>query len=120
MKLSPSKNAQTIIDAIGCPCDYFPAGTDENALLAACNSALESGKNDGYVPVIIQIDKVLAEWLIGEVSDLFDGKSAEEWARLLLNLLRHRLPKKLTNGLSECLTSMVFRPNAIITRAKKR
>lgn len=110
MKLSPSKNAQTIIDSIGCPCDYFPEGTDENALLAAYNSALESGKNEGYVPVIIQIDKVLAEWLSGEADDLYDGKSAEEWRKAAIDFAVAQTNEELDEWFKQILDELGFSP----------
>lgn len=110
MKLSPSKNAQTIIDAIGCPCDYFPAGADENALLAAYNFALESGKNEGFVPVIIQIDKILAEWLSGKADDLNDGKSAEEWRKAAIEFAVAQTSEEVDELFKQILDAYGFSP----------
>ncbi len=110
MKLSPSKNAQTIINAVSCPCDYFPAGADENALMAAYNCALESGRNEGFVPVIIQIDDVLAEWLDETAVDLYDGKSAEEWRKAAIDFAVSQTNEEVDELFKQILDAYGFSP----------
>lgn len=111
MKLSPSINAQTIIKAVGCPCDYFPAGADENEVLTAYNYALESGKSEGYVPVIIQIDDVLAEWLSGEADDLYDGKSADEWRKAAIEFAAEQTGEEVDEWFQQILDELGFSPD---------
>ena len=80
----PSANAQKIIDFIGCPCEYFPAGSSEKAILNAYDEAFARSGLDGCVPVIVIVSDTLAEWFEDTRSEL-GGQSVEEWRRELLS-----------------------------------
>lgn len=68
---SPSKAAQTIIEYLGCPYEYFPAGSSESAVIAAYKQAREKSGGE-YLPMIVTTDDILDECFEGY------GKTAEE------------------------------------------
>lgn len=81
-KVTPSQNAQAIIDYLGCKCEYFPPCYDESKLLAHYKRVCEQGLKEGFTPVIINPDETLAEWLT-DIS--CDGMTPEEFRRDILS-----------------------------------
>ncbi len=58
----PSACAQSIIDYLGCKCEYFPQSNTDMNLMSAYRKAAEKGRSRGFTPVIIIVDRVLEEW----------------------------------------------------------
>ena len=56
----PSENAWAIMELLGCPCDYFPAGSRESAVIAAYKEAREKS-GGAYVPIIVSVSDTLRE-----------------------------------------------------------
>lgn len=80
----PSENAQAIMDFIGCPCEYFPAGGSEKAILNAYDDAFARSGLDGCIPVLIVVSDTLAEWF-DECREDIGGMSIEQWRSELLS-----------------------------------
>lgn len=58
-----SAAAQEIIDKVKCPCQVFSEGDSVERVTAAYEKAFARGKQEGFVPIIVQSDDTLAEWL---------------------------------------------------------
>lgn len=81
---APSKSAQTIIEYLGCPCEHFPTGSSESAVIAAYKEVREKS-GGAYVPVIVSVSDVLLE-CIEEY-----GSTADELRAYRENLLSEPL-----------------------------
>lgn len=57
-----TKTAKSIIDFVKCPYTVFPEGTDEKKIIKAYMEALERGTREGFQPVLVPSDEILAEW----------------------------------------------------------
>ena len=101
----PSECAQKIIDFIGCPCEYFPAGSSEKAILNAYDDAFARSGLDGCIPVIVIIDDTLAEWFDITRDDL-GGQSVRDWRA---ELLSQPLPD-VEEWLGDMLAELGFSP----------
>lgn len=60
----PSEAARTIIEYLGCPYEYFPAGSSESSVIAAYKEAREKSGGE-YIPVIVSASDVLTECIEG-------------------------------------------------------
>ncbi len=80
--IEPSDLAQSIIDYLGCKCEYYPAAPDDTSLMTAYNEAVRQGAEKGFTPIIINVDNTLAEWFCDIVHD---GKSAEQFRKELIS-----------------------------------
>ena len=54
---------QEIIDKINCPHQVFKKGNTVKEVNAAYREALQRGKKEGFVPVLVVSDETLADWL---------------------------------------------------------
>lgn len=82
----PSENAQKIIDFLGCPYEYFPAGNNGSAILHAYEDALGKREIGGYTPVVIVTDNTLAEWIdILRDEEMEDGEAPSDYRSRLLS-----------------------------------
>ncbi len=74
-KVNEKSSAEKIAELLGFPYEIFPKGTPEETIIKSYHDALEKGRAEGFVPVIICNDDVLEEQL--EMM-LQDGYSANE------------------------------------------
>lgn len=54
---------QEIIDKVKCPYQVFPEGESAKKVIEAYETSFARGKQEGFVPVLVQSDDTLAEWL---------------------------------------------------------
>ena len=55
----PSHNAQSVMKYLGCPCEYFPAGSSVAAVTNAYDDAFAKREIGGYTPVIFVIEEYM-------------------------------------------------------------
>ena len=58
-----SATAKEIIDKVKCPCEVFLKGDSVERVMAAYKEASARGRKEGFVPILVQSDDTLAEWL---------------------------------------------------------
>ena len=66
--------AQKMTEMVHCPAQYFPAGTDKEVITIYYRYSLIKGKRKGYTPVLVPVDKRLAEFWEICFSNGFDSK----------------------------------------------
>lgn len=59
----PTELARLMMEYMDCPCDWFAPAADAGPLDKAWMAALEEGKTEGYVPVLVKVDAALMERL---------------------------------------------------------
>lgn len=80
----PSENAQKIVDFLGCPCEYYPAGKSVDYIRSEYESAYAMREMNGFTPVIIVVDDVLTEWIDILKENMLEKETVEQYrARLL-------------------------------------
>jgi len=77
--------AQTIIDFMGCECEFVPAGKSAKAITKMYNELAEEGKKDGFTPIIVAATDVLAEYLSDIKNELGEGKTPADYRKELLS-----------------------------------
>lgn len=50
------EHARSVIRYLGCPCKYFPRGTDLNVVTSAYQRAFDERESGGYTPLLIEIE----------------------------------------------------------------
>lgn len=50
------EHARSVIRYLGCPCEYFPRGTDLNIVTSAYKTAFAERESGGYAPLLIVIE----------------------------------------------------------------
>lgn len=55
----PSPNAESVMNYLGCPCEYFPAGGSTAAVANAYNDAFANREIGGYTPIIFVIEEYM-------------------------------------------------------------
>lgn len=50
------EHARSVIRYLGCPCEYFPRGTDINIVTSAYQRAFDERENGGYTPLLIVME----------------------------------------------------------------
>lgn len=78
----PSENALNIIKSLGLRYEYFEPSSDDKKLLEAYKKAQDKGIKEGFTPVIICVNSILAEWFT-EIVD-YGGKSIDEYRKEIL------------------------------------
>lgn len=53
----------SLIRYLDCPCRYFPPSDNDSELMRAYDNAIERGKKEGFVPMIVAVDSTLWECL---------------------------------------------------------
>ncbi|MGN1340479.1 MAG: DUF4253 domain-containing protein [Oscillospiraceae bacterium] len=81
----PSENAQKIIDFLGCPCEYYPAGKSAEYIRSAYEDAFAKREMNGYTPVIVMADDVLSEWIDILRGDMPAGETPEQFRKRLIS-----------------------------------
>ncbi len=71
----PTPSAKKIIDFLNCPCTYFPAGKSRKHITAAYEDAFGKRNIEGFVPVIVVVDDILAEQLDYYQNNYADGEN---------------------------------------------
>lgn len=81
-----TEEAQTIIDFIGCECEFVPAGKSVKTITQMYNKLVEEGKKDGFTPIIVvATDNLLATHLSGIRNELGEGKTPADHRSELLS-----------------------------------
>ena len=80
----PGDNARTIMELLGCPCEYFPAGKPAQLIHATYEDAFAKKEMGGYTPVVIVVNDILTEQLSGmsqSRDELLGGElpDAQQW-----------------------------------------
>ncbi len=102
----PSANAQKIIDWLGCPCEYFPAGKPAQLIQSAYEEAFARREMDGITPVIIVADDVLSEQLDMVKEQFLPGESIRQYRSRILNGVLPDARQWFTQKLSEMKESL--------------
>ncbi len=76
--------AQTIMDFMGCECEFVPAGKSVKTITKMYNKLAEEGKKDGFTPIIVAATDILAEYLSDIKNDLGEGKTPADHRNELL------------------------------------
>lgn len=97
----PSENAQKIIDFLGCPCEYYPAGKSVEYIRSEYENAFAKREMNGYTPVIIVVDDVLSEWIDILREDMQEGETPEQYRQRLLSEAIPNAVEWFTERLSE-------------------
>ena len=97
----PSENARRIMEHLGCPCEYFPAGKNPAHIQAAYEHSLADVKNEPYIPVIIHVDDILAETLEMFEEELESGETLSDRRKKLIARAEGFAEAWFTNRLSE-------------------
>lgn len=97
----PSENARRIIEFLGCPCEYFPAGKNPAHIQSAYEQALAEVKAEPYIPVIICADDTLAETLEMFEEELEEGETLADRRRKMISQANGSADKWFTERLAE-------------------
>lgn len=89
MRTELSDIAKSIADNIGCPYSYYPKGSGREMIVNGYCTAMERGEKEGFIPVIVAVDDILAEQLEIMKDDGYsvadtleqDAKGGEEFLR---------------------------------------
>ncbi len=65
--------ARAMMAYLDCPCRYFPAQNDDTAILTAWEEARARGDREGFIPVLVTVNKTLWEALRMNAGDGEDG-----------------------------------------------
>lgn len=97
-----SENAQKIIDFLGCPCEYFPAGKPAQLIQSSYEDAYAVREMGGYTPVLIAVNDMIVEWIdILRDEEFNDGETPEQFRQRLLAEAVPDAQKWFTERLSE-------------------
>ena len=55
---------RAMMDYLNCDCTYFPPMIDDAPIMTAYHAARKDGVREGFVPVLVKVDKMLLECLI--------------------------------------------------------
>ena len=79
----PSQYTLDIINALGLRYEYFEPSSDDKKLLAAYKKAQAKGVKEGFIPIILCVNSILAEWFT-EIVD-YGGKSLDEYRKDIIS-----------------------------------
>lgn len=79
-----SEAAQTIMDFMGCECEFVPAGKSVKTITKTYKKLAEEGKKEGFTPIIVAATDILAEYLSDIKNDLGEGKTPADHRNELL------------------------------------
>lgn len=96
----PGENARMVMEWLGCPCEYFPAGRPVSLIQSSYEDAFAKREIGGYTPVLIVPDDVLVEQL-----EMTAENEAEGLRSYRERLLKSELPDA-RNWFTERLTEM--------------
>ena len=71
--MQPEKLADIMMAYLDCPCRYFAPMKDDDPLMEAYSEARERGKKEGFTPMIVAVEDILAQCIIGAVGGMFDA-----------------------------------------------
>lgn len=97
----PSENAQKIIDFLGCPCKYFPAGKPASLIYSEYEEAFARRQMGGYTPVVIVVDDLLAEYIDIIKESMKEGETPEQFRQRLISTAVPNAREWFTETLSE-------------------
>lgn len=75
MNNEPDDIAKSLIENVGCPYTFYPADCGVESVVSGYAAALERGEREGFIPVIVAVDDILADQL-GIMKD--DGYSVAD------------------------------------------
>ena len=97
----PSENAQKIIDFLGCPCDYYPAGKSVEHIRSEYEDAYARREMGGFTPVIVVVDDLYTDWIESIRDDILHGEAPEVFRQRLLKEAVPEAGKWFTEQLSK-------------------
>ncbi len=77
--------AKTIMDFMGCECEFVPAGKSVKTITNMYNKLVEESGKGGYTPLIVVASDILAEYLSGIKEELGKGKTPADYRNELLS-----------------------------------
>ncbi|UQZ90336.1 hypothetical protein C4J81_14435 [Deltaproteobacteria bacterium Smac51] len=88
-KKKPSQLAEKFISYLGCPCEIFAGLEDDDEMVGAYKEAVEDGRANGYIPLLIIPDETLFEQItIDFVDDSDLGFDPAEVASRRIEILK--------------------------------
>lgn len=93
----PSELCINIAEYLGCDCEYFPPMENRSPVLEAFYRAVNTGKKGGFIPVIVEINDVLAESAALNTSEDRSGNIIE-LEREKIDSYRRRLIRRTTDS----------------------
>lgn len=81
----PSENAQKIIDFLGCPCDYYPAGKSVEYIRSEYEDTYAKREMGGYTPVIVVVYDLRTDWIDSIRDDILHAEAPEIFRQRILN-----------------------------------
>lgn len=97
----PSENAQKIIDFLGCPCEYYPAGKSPEFIRSAYEEAYAKRVIGAYTPLLIVVDDVLIDTLENQRDEMRTGETPEVFRQRILSEAISDAGKWFTERLTE-------------------
>lgn len=76
-----SDSAKKIMEYLGCECEVIPSAADDKKLMDKYLAEYRRGLKEGFTPVIIIAEEVLADWFDDIVSE---GKTPEQYRKDIL------------------------------------
>jgi hypothetical protein len=83
-----TEHGKTIADFLGCEYELFENQPNDEAIIARYNALTEEGKREGFIPLIVVADDVLAETLEMSLEDEDLENTPEDVAALRARILR--------------------------------
>ncbi len=80
-----SEAARTIMDFMGCECEFVPAGKSVKTVTKMYNKLAEESGKGGFTPIVVAASDVLAEYLSDIKNDLGKGKTPADYRDKLLS-----------------------------------
>ncbi len=77
--------AKTIMDFMGCECEFVPAGKSVKTITKMYNKLVEESEKGGYTPIVVSASDILAEYLSGIREELGEGKTPADYRNELLS-----------------------------------
>ena len=77
-----SDNAKRIMNYLGCECKVIPPAANDEFLFGEYVVAYQKGLKEGFTPVIIIADEVLADWFDDDI--VSEGKTLEQYRKDIL------------------------------------
>jgi len=96
-----TESARTIMDFMGCECEFVPAGKSAETITKKYNKLVEESEKGGYTPLIIEADDVLAEYLTEIVNGLGKGETPADYRNKLLSAKPVNAKKWLSKSMKD-------------------
>ena len=113
----------SLIRYLDCPCRYFPPSDNDSELMRAYDNAIERGKKEGFVPMIVAVDSTLWECLEmnteQNADENFEFNAEKVFRSLFLRQKRFLLPMmNMRMKKTKTITSVMIRANIRILKRR--